>query len=146
MTSVIRLDMLAVFQVDKGPELWISPENDMASAAAVTSVRASVGHVKLTAKGYMSVAALTGFYKECIRNDSKETIFRRNGEEYRYHEEWHDVRIDIPSADEDFREGETGTIALCDAQQSIPYRASRIGALHRSRDTEKSVCCTRCYL
>lgn len=76
MTSVIRLDMLAVFQVDEGPELWISPENDMASAAAVTSVWAAFWDVFGPVKMHRTCTSVTGdavdldvVYEIAVRHD-----------------------------------------------------------------------------
>ena len=42
---MFSLDVLAVFQMDKSPELWIRPEDDMSSASSVTSVRSSLRYI-----------------------------------------------------------------------------------------------------
>ena len=44
-TSMFSLDVLAVFQMDKSPELWIRPEDDMSSSSTVTSVRSSLRYI-----------------------------------------------------------------------------------------------------
>jgi hypothetical protein len=41
-------DMLAVLEVYECPELWIRPEDDVTSTAAVTSVRTSLRNIFLS--------------------------------------------------------------------------------------------------
>ena len=44
---MLRHDMLAVFKVDKSPELRIRPENDVTATSAVTPVRTSLRNILL---------------------------------------------------------------------------------------------------
>ena len=49
-SSVLRLDMLAIFQMNKSPVLRIPPEDDMASTASVPPVRSALGDVFVPAQ------------------------------------------------------------------------------------------------
>jgi hypothetical protein len=52
--------MFAVFQVEQGPELAVSLEDDVAATAAIASVRASLGIVLAAEEMYRSRPSVSG--------------------------------------------------------------------------------------
>ena len=58
-SSVLRLDMLAVFQMNKSPVLRVSTENDMASTASVSPVRTALGYIFFPAQMSGAVAPVS---------------------------------------------------------------------------------------
>ena len=44
-SAVVGFDMLLVLEVDQGPHLGVAAQDDMAATAAVTAVRATLGHI-----------------------------------------------------------------------------------------------------
>ena len=58
-SAVLGLDVLAVFEMNEGPVLRVALEDDMTSAAAVTSVGPALGDVLLAPQMCGAVAAVT---------------------------------------------------------------------------------------
>ena len=50
-------------EVHQGVFSFVYLENDVASAATVTSVRTAVGNIQFASEGHVAVSALTGFNK-----------------------------------------------------------------------------------
>ena len=59
-TSMLSHDVLAVLEVDEGPELRVCPEDDVSSPSAVASVRTSLRNILLTPHVGGTCATVTG--------------------------------------------------------------------------------------
>ena len=57
---VLRLDMLAVFQVNQRPELRIRPQDDVSAPAAVTAVRSAFRNIFRPVQMHRTRAAVAG--------------------------------------------------------------------------------------
>jgi hypothetical protein len=57
--TVVSFDVFAVFEVDEGPVLWVSPQNDMTSTSTVTAVRTTFGYKLFATKVHRAVSAIT---------------------------------------------------------------------------------------